>query len=132
MEYNITYEYIEKGSMQIMDKKDERDPLILTIGQRIQKYRMKQNLTQDQVAETAGISQKHLSRIEQGYHNPRFDMIIQIAEALNIPTDALAKDMSDNDISIFLENIRPNVEKLSASQLEYLQKSIKLLADIKF
>lgn len=132
MEYNIKYEYVKKGSMQIMDKKDERDPLILAIGQRIQKYRMKQNLTQDQVAETAGISQKHLSRIEQGYHNPRFDMIIQIAEALNIPTDALARDMSDNDISIFLENIRPNVEKLNASQMEYLQKSIKLLADIKF
>lgn len=60
-----------------MDNEKERNPIVVKVGQRIQKYRTQQNLTQEQVAERAGISQKHLSRIEQGYHNPRFDMIIQ-------------------------------------------------------
>ena len=115
-----------------MDKKDERNPLIIEIGQRIQKYRTQKNLTQEQVAEMAGITQKHLSRIEQGYHNPHFDMIIQIANILNIPIDALAKDMSDNDVSVFLESIRPSIEKLSEKQLAYAKKSIELLADTEF
>ena len=111
-----------------MDNGKERNSIVAKVGQRIQKYRTQQNLTQEQVAERAGISQKHLSRIEQGYHNPRFDMIIQIAEALNIPTDALAKDMSNDDIYIFLESIKPSIEMLNSTQREYVKKSIELLS----
>ena len=111
-----------------MDNEKERNPIVVKVGQRIQKYRTQQNLTQEQVAERAGISQKHLSRIEQGYHNPRFDMIIQIAEALNIPTDALAKDMSNDDIYIFLESIKPSIEMLNSTHREYVKKSIELLS----
>lgn len=113
-----------------MENKDEKNDLILEIGKRIQKYRVQKNLTQEQVAETVGISQKHLSRIEKGYHNPRFDMIIHIAEALNIPTDALAKDLSDNNVDVFFEAIRPNIEKLSIKQLEYLKKNIELILEL--
>lgn len=112
-----------------MDNKKERDPVVVKVGQRIQKYRTQKNMTQDQVSERAGISQKHLSRIEQGYHNPRFDMIIQIAEALSIPTDALAKDILDDDIYVFLESIKPNIEKLSHKQREYVRKTIELLSE---
>lgn len=113
-----------------MGNKDEKSDLILDIGKRIQKYRTQKNLTQEQVAETVGISQKHLSRIEKGYHNPRFDMIIHIAEALNIPTDALARDLSDNDVNVFLESIRPNIEKLNIKQLEYVKKNIDLILEL--
>lgn len=113
-----------------MQNIDEKDTLILEIGKRIQKYRTQKNLTQEQVAEAVGISQKHLSRIEKGYHNPRFDMIIRIAEALNIPTDALSKDLSDNDVDVFLENIRPNIEKLNVKQLEYVRKNIELILEL--
>ncbi len=115
-----------------MEQEKERNPIVVKVGQRIQKYRTQRNLTQDQVAERAGISQKHLSRIEQGYHNPRFDMIIQIANALSIPIDALAKDMSDDDSTVFLESIKPEIEKLSPGQREYVKKSIELLNEINF
>lgn len=114
-----------------MDNK-EKKPTVVKIGQRIQKYRSDRKLTQDQVAELAGISQKHLSRIEQGYHNPRFDMIIQIANALNIPTDALARDLSDNDVCVFFESIRPYIEKMNSKQLNYIKKNIELFCDIIF
>ena len=110
-------------------KKEENNIVFVKIGQRIQKYRIQRNLTQDQVAETTGISQKHLSRIE-GYHNPRFDMVIQIAKALNVPTDAFAKDLSDDNVDVFLESIRPNIEKLNVKQLEYLKKNIELLLEL--
>lgn len=113
-----------------MENKDEKNALLLEIGQRIQEYRKQKNLTQEQLAETTGISQKHLSRIEQGYHNPRFDLIIEIANALNVPTDAFAKDLSADNVDLFLESIRPNVEKLSVKQLEYLKKNIELLLEL--
>lgn len=109
-----------------MSQNKEKDPMIVQIGMRIQKYRIQRNLTQDQVAERAGISQKHLSRIEQGYHNPRFDMIIQIADALNVPTDAFARDLSDHDISVFLEGLKSYLEQLSPGKRAYVKKSIEL------
>lgn len=115
-----------------MEKKPSENTLIYEVGQRIQKYRTQRNLTQEQIAEMIGISQKHLSRIERGYHNPRFDMVIQIAQILHIPTDALARDLSDNDVDVFLESIRPHIEKLSPEQLKYLKQSIELLSDFKF
>lgn len=113
-----------------MENKDKKDELLLKIGQRIQKYRIQKNFTQEQISEKTGISQKHLSRIESGYHNPRFDMIIAIADALNVPTDAFAKDLSDDNVDLFLESIRPNIEKLSGKQLDYLRKSIELLLEL--
>lgn len=113
-----------------MNNEKERNPVIVKVGKRIQKYRTQQNLTQDHVAERAGISQKHLSRIEQGYHNPRFDMIIQIAEALNVSTDALAKDMTTDEIYVFLESIKTSSEKLSFKQMEYVKQSTELLSEI--
>ena len=98
-------------------KKEENNIVFVKIGQRIQKHRIQRNLTQDQVA-------------EQGYHNPRFDMVIQIAKALNVPTDAFAKDLSDDNVDVFLESIRPNIEKLNVKQLEYLKKNIELLLEL--
>lgn len=109
---------------------NEKSIVVAQVGQRIQKYRKQRNLTQDQVAERVGILQKHLSRIEQGYHNPRFDMIIQIADVLSIPTDALAKDLSEGSIYVFLENIKPSIERLDLRQREYVKESIELLTKL--
>lgn len=109
---------------------DNENKLLLEIGQRIKTIRTKKGLTQEQVAEMVGISQKHLSRIEKGYHKPRFDMIIKIAEALNVPTDAFARDLSDSDVDVFIEGIRPSIEKLNEKQLEYLRKNIVLLVEM--
>ena len=113
----------------MMNNGKEKNPIIVKIGQRIQRYRVAQNLTQEQVAEAAGISQKHLSRIEQGYHNPRFDLLIELAKALNVTTDALAKDVLEDDVDFFLAGIRDDIEKMGTRAREYLRKNIKLLAE---
>ena len=113
-----------------MSEEKERDPFIIEVGRRIQKYRLQNNLTQEELAEKIGISQKHLSRIEQGYHNPRFDMITRISSALSVPTDALAKELGDDDISVFLEGIKPDIEKMGYSKREYVKKSIELLTKV--
>ncbi len=110
---------------------NSKNAIWVQIGQKIQKYRLQMNLTQEQVAEYAGISQKHLSRIEQGYHCPRFDMIIRIAEVLNITIDALAENTPD-DTDMFLKRIRPDIEKLSEHQKKYIEQCIKLLAEMNF
>ena len=112
------------------NNKQELNPLIFKIGQRIQKYRLQRGWTQEQLAEAINVSQKHLSRIENGYHNPRFDMVIQIANALNLPVDVFARDVSDNDLDVFLEAIRPYIEKMDSGRLMSLKKIIGLIAEM--
>ena len=53
----------------------EKEQITKSVGKRIQECRQKAGLTQEQLSEKSGISQKHISRIEQGYHDTHFTMI---------------------------------------------------------
>lgn len=111
---------------------DEKDlsRTAVEIGRRIQRYRTEQGLTQEFLAERAGISQKHLSRIEQGYHDPRFELIIKISGVLGIPTDALAKDNDADSTAQFLSSLAPYIEKMSEKQRGYIKECIRLMAEL--
>ena len=61
------------------------------IGINIKKYRNKQNLTQQKLADKAGITLNHLGKIEVAYSKPSLDVIISIASALNITVSELCK-----------------------------------------
>jgi transcriptional regulator with XRE-family HTH domain len=54
------------------------------IGRRLRAERTKQFLTQAQLAEKAGISQKQLSKIENDEVEPRFSTILRLADALGV------------------------------------------------
>ena len=53
------------------------------IGGEIAELRIKQGLTQEQLAEKLGIKQQAVSRIERGLFSVGFDMLQRIADALN-------------------------------------------------
>ena len=53
------------------------------IGGEIAELRIKQGLTQEQLAEKLGIKQQSVSRIERGLFSVGFDMLQRIADALN-------------------------------------------------
>ncbi|MCW2993112.1 MAG: Helix-turn-helix domain [Conexibacter sp.] len=48
-------------------------------------------MTQEQLANEAGIGQAHLSRIENGRHDPSIRMVAKIASALEISVADLMK-----------------------------------------
>lgn len=54
-----------------------------SFGRKIIEARITARLTQDQLAENAGITQNNLSRIENGKYNPGLDILLRIANALN-------------------------------------------------
>jgi len=97
------------------------------IGNRIQKYRLEKKLTQSELAEAAGTTQKHLSRIEAGYHRSSFDTVVAIAKALDISVDSLIANYSDSTDSSTLKLILDDIKGMSAKQLEMLQENIKII-----
>lgn len=61
----------------------------LGIGLNILHYRKEQGMTQMQLAEKVNVSRNHIQRIETATDSCSLDVIIDIAEALNVPLKKL-------------------------------------------
>lgn len=110
-----------------MNKSQSRNPINIKIGERIRYYRQKAGLTQEAVAEQIGLTQKHISRIEGGYHNSLFITIMEIAKVINIPIDALTEDVSENSNSALVNTIIAEITNMKKSQLEMLRDNIEII-----
>ena len=62
------------------------------IGRRIRRYRKACGLSQEALAEKVGISATHMSHIETGNTKLSLPVLVNIAEALSVQTDALLYD----------------------------------------
>ncbi|MBW5420249.1 helix-turn-helix domain-containing protein [Streptomyces sp. BG9H] len=54
------------------------------VGERIRTARIHANLTQERLAERAGMERQAVNRIEQGHSSPVLDNLIRIADALGV------------------------------------------------
>lgn len=97
------------------------------IGARIQKLRNDKKLTQGELAEMIDTNQKHLSRIESGYHRSTLDTIVAIARALDVSVDYLVADFDDSTNSSTLQVIMDEIKGMTPKQLEMLQENIKTI-----
>ena len=61
------------------------------IGRRIKGLREKRKLSQEALAERAGISRGYLARLETGRHEPTLTMLGKIAKALRVKTTKLLR-----------------------------------------
>ena len=59
------------------------------VGDQIRTQRKRLGLSQEILAESAGISQSHICRLETGVHVPTFETISKIAQALSIDPSKL-------------------------------------------
>ena len=129
--YNISIFYVIRKA-ETMDNKEHNNAIFVKIGQRIQYYRQKANLTQEKLAEKIGLTPNHLSRIEMGRHNPYFETIMLAAKELDVPIDAFLEDVEDNDINTFLQLIKSDIAGMSKNQIEMIKKYIALVKEFDF
>ena len=61
------------------------------IGEEIRAARLHANLTQERLAELAGLDRQAVNRIEQGRQSPVLDNLIRIAYALGVPLADLVR-----------------------------------------
>lgn len=64
----------------------------------IKYYRIKANLTQEDLAENANVTAKYISDLERGIFNVSLEKLEQIAEALKIEAYLLLKDDYKNEV----------------------------------
>lgn len=64
----------------------------LRFGHNVRRFRHSLGLSQEQLAERAGMDRKTVNRIEQGVHSVRLDNVWLIAEALDVDIRDLFED----------------------------------------
>jgi len=85
------------------------------IGPAIRKLRHEQDLTLDDLAEQAGISASHLSRLERGQTLPSFTVLAGIAHVLGVSIDEFARleqdvTVLDGELGVFLDDAGVDAE----------------------
>jgi transcriptional regulator with XRE-family HTH domain len=63
-----------------------------TVGQTIRKLRLKRSITQEQLADLAGINRTHMYRIENGHVQMTLGTLKLIADAMNLRIRELVRD----------------------------------------
>jgi len=61
----------------------------------IKRYRNQAGLSQQQLADSVGVSKGFISTLEGGRSVPNLDMLVQLAEALDVPAGTIVNAMVD-------------------------------------
>lgn len=88
------------------------------IGKICQEYRLKNNLTQNQVAELTGLEPRHISQIERGFSKGSIDTLLKLCNAYKITPDVILYDLLDNDIKNSITIYDEKFKKLSKRDKE--------------
>lgn len=62
----------------------DKEPILLAFGQRVQKLRKERNLSQEQLADLAGVHRTYIGMIERAEKNIMLCNIERIADALKV------------------------------------------------
>ena len=102
----------------------EKTNITKHIGNKFQEYRLKNNLTQNQVAEITGLEPRHISQIERGLSKGSIDTLLKLRNAYKITPDIILYDLLDEDlkkdVSIYAENFKKLNQKDKKSILHFI------------
>lgn len=94
------------------------------IGKICQQYRLKNNLTQNQVAELTGLEPRHISQIERGFSKGSIDTLLKLCNAYKITPDIILYDLLDdevkNSVSIYDEKFKKLSKRDKESILHFI------------
>lgn len=110
------------GYREVMTLPEEKPTQLVEMGLRILKRRKQLKLSQEEVAEIAGISQQHVASAEKGKSGLSDASIIGLAKALQVSTEyILLGKVSDTDCEKLVELMEP----FDSAELMFWQNAIR-------
>ena len=107
-------------------------PNYADIGQRIKKFRQKQDMPQEHLAELAEVSVSHMSHIETGQTKLSLPAIIRVANALNVSADELlcgnlmqGKTVMQNEFADLMSDCSPAEAAYILGLLKFAKKGLR-------
>lgn len=101
-----------------------------TIGNKLLQIRKSKGMTQSEVAEASGLSDRTYADIERGSVNMRIETVLKICKALNITPDEILTEenmLSDLEISELIDklnNCKPKEKETALSLLSIYLNSL--------
>ncbi len=99
------------------------------IGQRIKQSRLKQNITQEKLAELASISIPHLSNIELGKTKLSLPAMVNISNSLNSSVDALLCGNLNQGKAVLQDEYIALLSDCSTDELKVINSMVKLMKE---
>ena len=84
---------MEESSRSITDRSEEEIRRAV-IAQYIE-YRKRKGITQQDIADSMGIKRPNISRFESGNYNPSLDMLIRMADKMDLQIEITLREMGD-------------------------------------
>ena len=98
------------------------------IGARIRSERRKQNLTQEQLSEKAGISESFLGLIERGGRTLSIETMVNLANALNLSIEFIISGEYNYRPGMIPSEIHDCLKQMTGSQRRVFVSIMKTLA----
>ena len=102
----------------------------LQIGEQIKKFRVRRGLTQNDLAEKIGLTEKQISKIETGVHYPKFENFVKIMEVLNVDMKDFDCESISKKNSSELNSIFKTLNRATDEELKYYYKLVKQLENM--
>ena len=97
------------------------------LGEKLQRLRKAQGLSQEDLAGWVGVSRQAVSKWETGESSPEIDKVIQISDCFHISTDYLLKDSADcKETNLKAEKVPNHKVKLMIWAAAFLSVGIAL------
>lgn len=104
----------------------------LDIGKRIRAERLKQNVSQEKLAEMVGVGTTHISHIETGNTVPSIKTFVAIINALNLSSDELlrnhidkAKHILEGELAELIIDCNDEETRIIADTVKTLKTSLR-------
>ena len=94
------------------------DKISKHIGKVFQQHRIMNNLTQNEVAEIAGMEPRYISQIERGVSKGSIDTLLKLCNAYQITPDVVLYDLLDKSVKKKEKDFLENFIKLSKKDKE--------------
>ena len=106
-------------------------------GQRMRTLRKQKRLSQEDLAEKAGLHPTYVGGVERGERNPSFESVLKISEALGISPSQLFRfegirsklnldDEIGKELLALIEKIKPSTKRNLLRSLKTMRKDLKL------
>lgn len=101
------------------------------LGKRLKEERLKNELSQERLAEKAGLSSVYISHIECGTAKASLESLVKICNALGITPDLVLYDSLYNSRAYFTDELSSLIGKCSDKELKVIARLIRAFIEDK-
>ena len=91
----------------------DKNNISMHIGKVFQEYRLKNNMTQNDVSDITGLEPRHISQLERGFTKGSIDTLLKLCNAYKITPDVILYDLLDDDTKNMVKMYDEKFKKLS-------------------